>query len=110
MAQYNLFFRTTPPTLCLAYRDISEAKYCQWSVIYNQAAATINGCGDTLDKVAELIEKDMFLLGATAVEDKLQDGVPIPYIPYRWLASRFEQHSHKKLAYDSFLFVCRFGF
>jgi hypothetical protein len=23
-----------------------------------------------------LIEKDMFLLGATAIEDKLQDGVP----------------------------------
>jgi phospholipid-transporting ATPase len=29
-----------------------------------------------LDRVAELIEKDLFLLGATAIEDKLQDGVP----------------------------------
>jgi len=29
-----------------------------------------------LDNAAELIEKDMFLLGATAIEDKLQDGVP----------------------------------
>lgn len=29
-----------------------------------------------LDKAAELIEKDLFLLGATAIEDKLQDGVP----------------------------------
>lgn len=29
-----------------------------------------------LEKVAELIEKDFFLVGATAVEDKLQDGVP----------------------------------
>jgi phospholipid-translocating ATPase len=26
--------------------------------------------------VAELIEKDMILMGATAIEDKLQDGVP----------------------------------
>jgi hypothetical protein len=25
-----------------------------------------------LDKAAELIEKDLFLLGATAIEDKLQ--------------------------------------
>lgn len=63
-------------TLCLAYRDISEQEYQQWSVIYDQAAATINGRGDALDHAAELIEKDMFLLGATAIEDKLQDGVP----------------------------------
>ena len=27
-------------------------------------------------KAAELIEKDLFLLGATAIEDKLQDGIP----------------------------------
>ena len=44
--------------------------------IYDQAAATINGRGEALDKAAELIERDMFLLGATAIEDKLQEGVP----------------------------------
>ncbi|KNZ73976.1 putative phospholipid-transporting ATPase [Termitomyces sp. J132] len=63
-------------TLCLAYRDVSDEEYRQWSVIYNQAAATINGRGEALDQAAELIEKDLFLLGATAIEDKLQDGVP----------------------------------
>ena len=63
-------------TLCLASRDISEEEYKQWSVIYNQAASTINGRGEALDQAAELIEKDLFLLGATAIEDKLQDGVP----------------------------------
>jgi phospholipid-transporting ATPase len=63
-------------TLCLAFRDIPEAEYKQWAAIYDRAAATINGRGDALDEAAELIEKDMFLLGATAIEDKLQDGVP----------------------------------
>ena len=29
-----------------------------------------------MDSAAELIEKELFLLGATAIEDKLQDGVP----------------------------------
>ena len=29
-----------------------------------------------LEEAAELIEKDLFLLGATAIEDKLQVGVP----------------------------------
>ena len=63
-------------TLCIACRDVSDAEYRQWSAIYDQAAQTINGRGEALDKAAELIEKDMFLLGATAIEDKLQDGVP----------------------------------
>jgi len=63
-------------TLCIAFRDIPESEYQQWSTIYNQAASTINGRGEALDQAAELIEKDLFLLGATAIEDKLQDGVP----------------------------------
>ena len=29
-----------------------------------------------MDRVADLIERNLFLLGATAIEDKLQDGVP----------------------------------
>jgi phospholipid-transporting ATPase len=63
-------------TLCIAYRDVPDAEYREWSAIYDQAAHTINGRGEALDGAAELIEKDMFLLGATAIEDKLQDGVP----------------------------------
>ena len=63
-------------TLCIAYRDIPPAEYTQWAAIHTQAAATINGRGEALDQAAELIEKDMFLLGATAIEDKLQEGVP----------------------------------
>ncbi|KAG7098494.1 hypothetical protein E1B28_000438 [Marasmius oreades] len=63
-------------TLCLASRDIPEQEYRQWATIYEQAAQTINGRGEALDQAAELIEKDLFLLGATAIEDKLQEGVP----------------------------------
>lgn len=60
----------------MAYRDIPEEEYRQWAAIYEQAASTINGRGEALDQAADLIEKDLFLLGATAIEDKLQDGVP----------------------------------
>ena len=63
-------------TLCLAMRDISEEEYFQWSKIYEKAAATVNNRGQELEKAAELIEKDLILLGATAIEDKLQDEVP----------------------------------
>ena len=43
---------------------------------YNEADTSLEGRADKLEAVAELIEKDMELLGATAIEDKLQEGVP----------------------------------
>ncbi|KAI8376471.1 uncharacterized protein BYT42DRAFT_498686 [Radiomyces spectabilis] len=63
-------------TLCYAMREISDDEYARWSQIYDKAATTLVDRAEELDKAAEVIEKDMFLLGATAIEDKLQDGVP----------------------------------
>ncbi|RKP40388.1 aminophospholipid-translocating P4-type ATPase [Dimargaris cristalligena] len=63
-------------TLCLAMREIPDHEYETWSQIYTKASTTVNNRGQELDKAAELIEKDLFLLGATAIEDKLQEGVP----------------------------------
>ncbi|GAA5966757.1 hypothetical protein JCM3765_000939 [Sporobolomyces pararoseus] len=63
-------------TLCIAMREIPEEEYKKWVAIYDRAAATINGRTEALDKASEIIERDLFLLGATAIEDKLQDGVP----------------------------------
>lgn len=57
-------------------REISQEEYSRWSQIYDAAATTLVNRADELDKAAEIIEKDMTLLGATAIEDKLQDGVP----------------------------------
>ena len=63
-------------TLCLAMREVPDEEYRGWSAIYEKAATTINNRGEELDKAAELIEKDLVFLGATAIEDRLQDGVP----------------------------------
>ncbi|EPQ26729.1 uncharacterized protein PFL1_05708 [Pseudozyma flocculosa PF-1] len=63
-------------TLCIAMREVPEQEYRQWVKIYDQAAASIKDRSEALDKAAELIEQNMFLLGATAIEDKLQEGVP----------------------------------
>ncbi|CAJ0629030.1 15321_t:CDS:2, partial [Entrophospora sp. SA101] len=64
-------------TLCIAMREISEEEYNVWSGIYDKAATTLTNRQDELEKAAEMIEKDLYLLGATAIEDKLQDGVYI---------------------------------
>ncbi|WFD34905.1 P-type phospholipid transporter [Malassezia cuniculi] len=63
-------------TLCIAMREISEQEYSQWAAVYEKAAASLDGRTAALDAAAEEIEKDLVLLGATAIEDKLQDGVP----------------------------------
>lgn len=44
--------------------------------MYDHAASQMSGRAEALDNVAEAIEKNLHLLGATAIEDKLQDGVP----------------------------------
>lgn len=63
-------------TLVLAYRDVPQDEYEAWYKVFVQASAEINNRQDHLDKAAEMIEHDLVLLGATAIEDKLQDGVP----------------------------------
>jgi phospholipid-transporting ATPase len=64
-------------TLCLAMREVPEEEFKQWQRVFSEAATTVGGNrADEMDKAAELIEHDFTLLGATAIEDKLQDGVP----------------------------------
>ena len=64
-------------TLCLSIREVPEDEYREWQEVYNTAQTTVSGNrAEELDKAAELIEHDFTLLGATAIEDKLQEGVP----------------------------------
>lgn len=63
-------------TLCIASRTIPEKEYEEWSKIYEAASTTMKDRTEELDRAAELIEHDLFFLGATAIEDKLQEGVP----------------------------------
>jgi phospholipid-transporting ATPase len=63
-------------TLCIASRIISEEEYKGWATQYYEASTSMDDRTEKLEAAAELIEVDLFLLGATAIEDKLQDGVP----------------------------------
>ncbi|WWD18544.1 hypothetical protein CI109_102997 [Kwoniella shandongensis] len=63
-------------TLCIASRDMSEEEYVDWSKKYDAAsAATIDRDGE-IEKACDLVEHSLTILGATALEDKLQEGVP----------------------------------
>lgn len=63
-------------TLILAYRELSEEEYTSFNQKFTEAKNSVSASRQELiDEVTEEVEKDMILLGATAVEDKLQQGV-----------------------------------
>ncbi|XP_066538368.1 phospholipid-transporting ATPase ID [Hoplias malabaricus] len=63
-------------TLALAYRDLSEEQWAEWAERYRGADKATDCREDRLAAAYEEIEQDMMLLGSTAIEDKLQEGVP----------------------------------
>nr|XP_033802227.1 phospholipid-transporting ATPase IA isoform X1 [Geotrypetes seraphini] len=63
-------------TLCFAVAEISENVYQEWLNDYHRASTSVQNRALKLEECYELIEKNLQLLGATAIEDKLQDNVP----------------------------------
>lgn len=63
-------------TLCLAYRNLDEQYFNNWKQRHQEAALAIHDRDERLEAIYEEIERDMTLIGVTAIEDKLQDGVP----------------------------------
>ena len=63
-------------TLCISSKYVTEEEFSSWSRIYDKACAAIEDREDKIEAASELIEGGLTILGATALEDKLQEGVP----------------------------------
>ncbi|XP_077871790.1 phospholipid-transporting ATPase IB-like isoform X5 [Ictidomys tridecemlineatus] len=63
-------------TLCIAYTDLTETEYQDWLQEYKKASAVSQNRIQRLEECYEIIEKEFLLLGATAIEDRLQANVP----------------------------------
>ncbi|XP_077440088.1 phospholipid-transporting ATPase IC isoform X2 [Vanacampus margaritifer] len=73
----ELFSQACLRTLCVAVRSVSEASWEQWSKTLARAAAMVTFDRSTLlEKLYDEMERDLQLLGVTAIEDRLQEGVP----------------------------------
>ncbi|NXP52977.1 AT8B3 ATPase, partial [Heliornis fulica] len=72
----DCFAEETLRTLCLASKEVSEVEYSMWSRRHCEASVLLQDRARELDKLYEEMEQNLQLLGATAIEDKLQDGVP----------------------------------
>jgi phospholipid-translocating ATPase len=72
----EMFAREGLRTLCIAERDLDEQEYEEWSREHDLAAQALQDREEKLEETADRIERDLILLGGTAIEDRLQDGVP----------------------------------
>ncbi|XP_044055382.1 phospholipid-transporting ATPase IC isoform X2 [Siniperca chuatsi] len=73
----ELFAQACLRTLCVAVRSVPEASWEQWSKILAQSAAMAICDRDAqLEKLYDQMERELQLLGVTAIEDRLQEGVP----------------------------------
>lgn len=63
-------------TLVLAYRQLDQAEYANFDRKFTAAKNSVSADRDEMiEEAADLLERKLILLGATAVEDKLQKGV-----------------------------------
>ncbi|KAM9330586.1 phospholipid-transporting ATPase IK [Gastrophryne carolinensis] len=72
----GMFAEETLRTLCMAFKEVDESVYTEWSKRHHQASVALQNRAENLDSVYEELECNLQLLGATAIEDKLQDHVP----------------------------------
>ncbi|GMP51513.1 hypothetical protein CsSME_00017711 [Camellia sinensis var. sinensis] len=72
-------------TLVVAARDLTDAELEEWQCMYEDASTSLTDRSVKLRQTVGLIECNLCLLGATGIEDKLQEGVPETIVP---LASR----------------------
>lgn len=62
-------------TLLYSFKWLNRGEYEEWSEEYQAAKIALTDRSKKLEQVGEKIETDFQLLGATAIEDKLQEGV-----------------------------------
>lgn len=68
-------------TVCTSCHDskigyLAEDEYDSWAQRYHQATLALDDREDKVEAVSDEMEREVRLLGATAIEDRLQDGVP----------------------------------
>ncbi|CAG2108054.1 unnamed protein product, partial [Medioppia subpectinata] len=63
-------------TLLLAKKELDSQYYEKWKERLHSAATSLDNREEKVDAVYEEIEQNLILIGASAIEDKLQDGVP----------------------------------
>ena len=97
-------------TLVMAKRMMSEEDFNNWLTAHNEAEAAHEGRERLLYESYCRLERDLQLLGATGIEDKLQDQVPETINSLRkagiviWVLTGDKQETAINIAYACNLF------
>jgi phospholipid-translocating ATPase len=63
-------------TLLFGYRFLDDEEYATWKKIYTDATTSLVDRQKLIEVAGDMVEQNFELAGATAIEDKLQQGVP----------------------------------
>uniref|UniRef100_A0A665VT55 Phospholipid-transporting ATPase n=1 Tax=Echeneis naucrates TaxID=173247 RepID=A0A665VT55_ECHNA len=101
----NLYAADGLRTLCIAKKTLSKDEYACWLQRHLEAETAIQGREELLFESALRLETDLHLLGATGIEDRLQDGVPETIASLRkaglqiWVLTGDKQETAVNIAY-----------
>ncbi|KAL3879263.1 hypothetical protein ACJMK2_031565 [Sinanodonta woodiana] len=97
-------------TLCMGKKTMRKEEYNLWNKKYKNAEAAMEGREEKMLECICDLEKDLDLLGATGIEDKLQDCVPETIFNLRqagikvWVLTGDKQETAIQVAHASKLF------
>ncbi|KAM7198782.1 hypothetical protein V8F33_004796 [Rhypophila sp. PSN 637] len=63
-------------TLLFAHRFLTDSEYKTWKKMYHDAETSLVDRQERIEAAGDVIEQSLELIGASAIEDKLQVGVP----------------------------------
>ncbi|KAJ7993373.1 hypothetical protein DPEC_G00271740 [Dallia pectoralis] len=92
-------------TLCIAKKVMTKEEYAVWLRRHLEAETAIQGREELLFESALRLETNLHLLGATGIEDRLQDGVPETIASLRkaglqiWVLTGDKQETAINIAY-----------
>nr|XP_004552870.2 probable phospholipid-transporting ATPase VA [Maylandia zebra] len=101
----NLYAADGLRTLCIAKKILSKEEYACWLQRHLAAETAIQGREELLFESALQLETNLHLLGATGIEDRLQDGVPETIASLRkaglqiWVLTGDKQETAVNIAY-----------
>ncbi|XP_068570692.1 phospholipid-transporting ATPase VB [Cebidichthys violaceus] len=79
----NCYAKDGLRTLCFTKKIVSDKAYESWSVNRQRALAAIDNREELVMDTAVQLETDLSLLGATGIEDRLQESVPDTIVALR---------------------------
>ncbi|PKI76557.1 hypothetical protein CRG98_003016 [Punica granatum] len=100
-------------TLVVGMRELNNSEFEQWHFAFVDASTALMGRAALLRKVANNIESNLRVLGASAIEDKLQQGVPDAIESLRmadikvWVLTGDKQETAISIGYSSKLLTSK---